>query len=61
MAKSTKTKATTTTDKPDKRASTIYWPADLLKAAKILGIEQDRELSEIVCTAVAEYLAKHRK
>ena len=59
MAKNTKTPEPPS--KPDKRGSTIYWPVDLIKAAKIFGIENDRDLSEIVCTAVAEYLARHKK
>ena len=52
-------KSKTTPPKPapvEKRQSTIYFPVDVLKRCKKFGIDQDRELSEIVTTAVVEYL-----
>jgi hypothetical protein len=51
---------TPTKPKPSKRGSTIYWPEDLLKAAKIRGIELDRDLSDITCEAVRDWLARHK-
>ena len=58
MAKTNKPKKATTPAKGDdeRRGTTIYWPAALLKRAKKFGIDEDRELSEITMTAVAEYL-----
>ena len=40
----------------ERRQSTIYFPTDVLKRAKIFGITHDRDLSEIVAVAVTEYL-----
>lgn len=63
MAKTTpKTKKATTPAKGDdeRRGTTIYWPAALLKRAKKFGIDEDRELSEITTTAVREYLDRLR-
>jgi len=58
MAKKTEpTKARTAAkDSGERRGTTIYWNVDLLKRAKKYGIDEDRELSEIVTTAVTEYL-----
>ena len=49
-----------TTEKAAKRntqkQTTIYFPDDLLKRAKKWGIDVDRDLSDLVCDALAEYL-----
>ena len=58
MAKKTeKTKRkATAADTAERRQATIYFPVDLLKRSKKYGIDTDRELSDIVTTATAEYL-----
>ena len=56
MVKKTETKKRKTADTGERRQTTIYFPVDLLKRAKKYGIDVDRELSDIVTTAVAKYL-----
>lgn len=55
MAKAKRTKGGTA-EKVERRQSTIYFPVDVLKRAKKYGIDTDRDLSEIVSVALAEYL-----
>lgn len=56
MAKKTETKKRKAADTTERRQATIYFPVGLLKRAKKYGIDTDRELSDIVTTAVAKYL-----
>jgi aminoglycoside phosphotransferase (APT) family kinase protein len=48
-------------DRPDPgvRKTSFYFPAELHRQLKILAAEEDTTLSELVVTAVTEWLAAH--
>ena len=47
-------------NKPKRRCSTIYFDDTLLKRLKMYGVLVDKDISDIVHTAVTEYLDKKK-
>ena len=47
-------------NKPARRGSTIYFDETLLKRLKMYGVLVDKDISDIVHTAVTKYLDEHQ-
>lgn len=52
---------TTTPKRPEKVRTTLMLPGPLVKQAKHLAVDVERDLQDIVADALAEYLMRQKK
>ena len=44
-----------------KKAITVYFEPDVIKQLKLVGIEEDKSIQDMVAEALNDYFAKHGK
>ena len=44
-----------------KKAITVYFEPDVIKQLKLVGIEEDKSMQDMIAEALNDYFAKHGK